>query len=102
MTDARDSDTSDNPFSDDFIVNLSVWESVETLFDFVYRTVHTDIMKQRKKWFHRASDQHSVLWWVPAGHEPTAEEAKERLELLNAQGPSADAFTFKQAFEKPV
>ncbi len=90
-----------NPFGDDFIVNLSVWESVETLFDYVYRTAHKDIMKQRKKWFKREGNAFMVLWWVPAGHQPTETEAKERLDLLQRDGPSKDAFTFKTTFAKP-
>lgn len=101
-TDVRDAEPADNPFGDEMIVNLSVWESVESLFDYVYRTAHTDVMKQRKQWFHRASSQYSVLWWVPAGHQPTAMEAKERLDLLEANGPSEQAFTFKKAFDKPA
>ena len=30
------------------IVNMSVWESVESLFDFAYRTSHTKVMNRRK------------------------------------------------------
>jgi hypothetical protein len=32
------------------------------------------------------------MWWVPAAHLPTLEEAKERLEHLTANGPSDYAF----------
>jgi len=39
-----------------------------------------------------------VLWWVPAGHTPSVEEAIERLEHLGAHGPSPYAFTFKQRY----
>lgn len=100
--DVQEEDPADNPFGEEFIVNISVWDSVASLFDYVYRTAHTDVMKQRKKWFHSAKSQNSVLWWVPTGHQPTAVEAKDRLDMLQANGPTANAFTFKQAFDKPA
>jgi hypothetical protein len=39
-----------------------------------------------------------VMWWIPAGHIPTVEEAVERLELLRANGPSPSAFGFRDTF----
>ncbi len=99
--DVQEKDPVDNPFGEEFIVNLSVWDSVASLFDYVYRTAHTDVMKQRKKWFLSANSQNTVLWWIPTGHQPTVEEAKDRLDILQANGPTANAFTFKQSFGKP-
>ena len=86
-----------HPFGDDVIVNLSVWTSVETLHDYVYRSDHAAIMRRRKEWFHRMRDAHTVLWWVPRGHRPTLDEAHARLEALRRDGPGPDAFTFKTA-----
>lgn len=37
-----------------------------------------------------------ALWWVPAGHIPTIEEAKERIAHLETHGPTQFAFTFQQ------
>jgi hypothetical protein len=39
-----------------------------------------------------------VLWWIPAGHIPTVEEAKAKLDYLERCGPTPLAFTFKQRF----
>lgn len=83
------------------LINMSVWESVEALFDYTYKTAHTKIMSRRKEWFDRLQDVHSALWWIDAGHIPTPVEGRERLELLQEIGPSADAFTFKQRFPAP-
>ena len=89
--------------SDDprFIVNLSVWQSAEALFDFVYRSAHTKIMVQRRQWFQRPDQAFQVLWWLPAGELPSVEQALARLRLLQAQGPTAEAFTFKARFPAP-
>ena len=84
-----------------FIVNLSVWETIEALFDFVYRTAHTPIMVRRREWFRKPAAPFQVLWWIPAGTTPTAAEAMDRLARLAAHGPSAAAFTFKERYPAP-
>jgi uncharacterized protein DUF3291 len=101
QTDEGDA-TALRPFDDDMIlVNMSVWASVEALSEFVYRSGHRDVLRQRAEWFERAIEPYLVLWWVPAGHIPTMTEAKERLEQLRAKGPSADAFTFRHVYPAP-
>ncbi|MFE5792093.1 DUF3291 domain-containing protein [Streptomyces sp. NPDC056503] len=85
------------PADEDVIVNLSVWESREALWDFTYRSGHLEVMRQRRAWFERHVEAHMALWWVPAGHRPTVEEALERLAHLRAHGPSPRAFTFASA-----
>lgn len=90
------------PFGEEVIVNLSVWENVEVLHQFVYRTAHAPIMSRRREWFARMANAYMVLWWIPEGHQPSVEEAKQRLDLLQAQGASAQAFTFKQVFATSV
>jgi len=84
------------------IVNMSVWESVEALFDFAYRSDHTRIMTRRREWFEKPSGAYMVLWWVPSGHRPRIEEAMARLECLDREGPTARAFTFKTRFPAPA
>jgi hypothetical protein len=95
---ATDIKPTDNPY---FIVNMSVWENVESLFDYVYKTVHRHAMARRREWFEKPTAGYQVLWWVPAGHKPTVEEGLARLAKLNAEGPTAEAFTFKARFPMP-
>lgn len=87
------------PFGDNMIVNLSVWRDRESLFEFTYKSAHAGIMARRKEWFKMPRENHFVLWWVPAGHVPTIDEAADRLSILHSEGPSPLAFTFKQHFE---
>jgi hypothetical protein len=84
-----------------FIVNMSVWASVESLFDFAYKSAHRLVMARRREWFQRPEGAYQVLWWVPEGHKPTVEEGLARLAKLNAEGPSSQAFTFKARFPQP-
>ncbi|MBC7268501.1 MAG: DUF3291 domain-containing protein [Streptomyces sp.] len=86
------------PAGEDVIVNLTVWETQEALWDFTYRSGHLEVMRRRREWFERHVEAHLVLWWVPAGHLPTVDEALERLDDLRANGPSPRAFTFASSF----
>jgi hypothetical protein len=94
--------TAIRPYEDErMMVNMSTWESIEDLRRFVYTSGHTGVMRHRKQWFDRL-DTYLVLWWVPAGQEPTVEEATERLAYLDEHGPTPDAFTFRASFEHPA
>ena len=91
------------PFEDDTVlVNMSVWESVEALRSYTYESGHAHYVKRRKEWFSAFGRPHYALWWVPAGHRPTALEADERLDLLHEHGPTARAFTFTHLFDPPA
>ncbi len=75
-----------------YVSNLTVWESVATLEEFVWNTVHRAFYERRAEWFEVLGKMHFVMWWVPVGHQPTLDEGLERLELLRANGDSDAAF----------
>lgn len=83
------------------IVNMSVWEDVASLKHYTYNTVHVEVFKQRKQWFELFGKPHFVMWWVPAGHMPTPQEAQAKLESIHTNGPSAAAFNFSKIFDPP-
>ena len=85
-----------------WLVNLSVWDSVEALLAFVRSGDHLAIMRRRGEWFARLDEAHLVLWWVPAGHRPTLQEAAARLGRLRREGPGAEAFDFRSPFGPPA
>ena len=95
---ATDIKVTDDPL---FIINMSVWESIDHLHAYVYRSDHKDLFARRFEWFERSQGPSMVLWWQPVGVEPTADQALERLQLLAERGPTQDAFTFKQRFDQP-
>ena len=87
------------PFDDELlIINLSVWETIETLKAYVYRSPHQELLRGRDEWFERFRGVQLAMWWVPAGHRPGVDEAKKRLAHLEAHGPSQMAFTFRSIF----
>ncbi len=94
--------TSIRPFDDErMLVNMSVWRDVESLNKYVYSSAHVELMRRRREWFERMPEAFLVLWWVRKGHRPSVDEAIAKLELLRANGATAEAFTFRHAFPAP-
>lgn len=84
------------------LINMSVWETVAALEAFTYRSRHSGLLKDRKKWFEPLDRPHLALWWIPRGQIPSAGDARERLDLLKERGPSPEAFTFREPFPAPL
>jgi hypothetical protein len=86
-------------FDDDLeIINLTVWESIDALADFAYRSGHVEFLRRRRDFFEAPTQPILCLWWIPEGTIPTVEEAIARLEHLRTHGPTATAFTFRTRF----
>ncbi|MGI5153343.1 DUF3291 domain-containing protein [Plantactinospora sp. CA-294935] len=97
-----DDATALRPFGPDVLVNLTVWESVPALRDYVYRSPHLESLRRRREWFHPSgADPHLVLWWLPAGELPTLADAWVRLDRLARTGPTPAAFTLRHTFPPP-
>ena len=99
LKDDSNNATSIKVYDDDFIiVNMSVWENVDALFQFVYQSQHTEYMKRRKEWFEKMPEMYIALWYVPSGHTPTIQEAVDRLNYLRKHGETPYAFSFRKRF----
>ena len=84
-----------------FIVNLSVWRSIDELHAFTYASTHRELFKRRFEWFERRETPNMVMWWQPVGTIPDVRDALGRLQRLTTNGPAPDAFTFKRRFPPP-
>ena len=98
MGNATSIGVSGDPF---VLVNMSVWESVEALKTFAYRSSHANVLRDRSRWFEKSELAYQALWWIPAGHIPSMEEGKSRLERVRAAGPNRFAFNFAHVFAAP-
>ena len=87
------------PDDDSILINMSVWETIDALRHYVYKTAHAELLRQREAWFEKFSGMYMALWWVPVGHRPGMDEATKRLAHLEKHGPTQFAFTFKKTFE---
>ncbi|MEU8201268.1 DUF3291 domain-containing protein [Streptosporangium sp. NPDC049046] len=92
-------DTVEHMYGDHLLINYSVWRSRDALWEYVYRSDHLAFLQRRREWFLRIAQPYSVMWWIPEGYEPTLPEGMERLERLRAEGPTPEAFTFKDFYD---
>lgn len=102
QTDEGDA-TSIQAFDDPLvIVNMSVWESVEALREYVYKTDHVNFLRRRREWFQPYDGPFLALWWIEAGTVPTVADGKAALARLAADGPGPRAFTLAKNFPPPA
>ncbi len=99
----RDADGTDatslRPRGPDLLVNMSVWQSLESLRAFVYRNgPHLDMLRRRREFFRMLDQAHQVLGWIPRGHIPDLEQAFSKLDQLRREGSGPDAFTFREPY----
>ena len=84
------------------LVNISVWQNVELLKTYVYESLHRDFFVRRRKWFEKYQGEHFAMWWIRAGHFPTIEEGKTKLEYLELHGDTVECFTFAEPYAPPA
>ncbi|GAA0397042.1 DUF3291 domain-containing protein [Cocleimonas flava] len=84
------------------LINMSVWRDIDSLRAFVYKSIHIELLQDRDAWFDKMGEIHQTLWWVPAGHIPTIQEGKDKLDQIREFGPTAEAFTFGKKFPSPT
>ncbi len=83
------------------VVNYSVWETIESLEHFMYKSGHMTYLRRRGEWFEKATEEMTVCWWHPAGVIPTVDEGYERLLGLRADGPSERGWLMKRPWPHP-
>jgi Domain of unknown function (DUF3291) len=81
------------------IVNMSVWSSIETLYEFAYKTMHRRFVQRRKEWFDLFGAAYLALWWIADGRYPDVGKGRRRLAHLERFGPTPYAFNFLRPFE---
>lgn len=88
------------PYDDEMVIpNLAVWDSIDALADFTYRSGHLELLRRRRDFFEEHELPYLCLWWIPEGTLPTVEEAVVRLDHLREHGPTPTAFTFRHRFD---
>ncbi|MCC3216366.1 DUF3291 domain-containing protein [Chryseobacterium sp. X308] len=102
LKDDENNATSFNPLNDEqVIINLSVWENIDSLEHFTYKTFHVDFLRRRREWFQKYGKAHYAMWWIKNNEYPGIDEALKRLEYLQEHGSSSYAFNFQHVFQSP-
>jgi enamine deaminase RidA (YjgF/YER057c/UK114 family) len=95
---ATDTRAYDDP---NIIFNMSVWESIDALKDYAYKSRHVDFFRRRAAWFEKFPSAHTAMWWIPSGHTPSIQDAKDALTRIDTHGATAGAFSFAKPFPPP-
>ena len=80
------------------LLNLSIWESVESLCNFTYSGEHAAALERRGEWFVQGEKYNYVLYWDEVGVIPKESDVQKRLAYLREHGPTPYAFTFDPSF----
>ncbi len=78
---------------------LSIWEDIQSVFNFTYTGLHNTAFRQRHKWFTKIDYPTHVIWWITRGETPTWEESVKRYTSLHKNGPTPLAFNFLSTFD---
>jgi hypothetical protein len=63
---------------------MSVWQSIEALREFAYKSDHMKVFRDRAKWFEKAVKPNYCPWWIPAGHIPTVAEGASGWNIIKS------------------
>src|SRR5438874_1352105 len=63
---------------DRIFYNMSVWESVAHLRQYVFQSEHARMLRQKEQWMDHFERPHLALWWLPAGQRPTILDSAKR------------------------
>lgn len=75
------------------IVNMSMWESVDDLKAYAYRSEHVEFFRRRHEWFEAAAKQ-VALWHIADGELPEVDDAIRRVDFAERNGASPYSFGF--------
>lgn len=99
-TEGRSASFIKSPFKDELMaINISVWKNYDSLTNFVYSTVHSYFLRNKKKWFDSTGPSQFIMWWIPEGELPTLEMVKQKLYYQEEHGDTPYAFSMKQLYD---
>lgn len=103
MEGSSEAGNTENYLYDDprMVANLTLWRDIEALRAFAFKSEHVEIMRKRSLWFEKLPKAHFVMWEVDDNHQPTLEEALERLEFFRENGATDDAFDWAYVKTNP-
>ena len=78
------------------LFNLTVWESIDALKAYAFRSEHGSVFRRRREWFADFGAPPFAMWWIRAGTLPSPAEGKARLAHLEEHGPTELAFAWRQ------
>jgi len=75
---------------------VSIWNSVDSLKDYTYNSLHGIYLKRSSEWFKEVEGPQLVIWNVKNDDRPTFKESFERLAHLKINGPTDFAYGWEK------
>jgi hypothetical protein len=80
-------------------ITVTCWTDLESVHAFAFGPGHAAVMRRGHAWMERGDWPTHVAWWIGDDETPDLLDAARRYDLLDAQGPTPDAFTFGTPFD---
>ena len=80
---------------------ISIWVDVDAVRRFAYNGAHGAALENRADWFEATEYPQYVMWWIEDGVTPTWRDCACKLEALNENGATQDAFDFANVYPAP-
>ncbi|MEM7058440.1 MAG: DUF3291 domain-containing protein [Pseudomonadota bacterium] len=81
---------------------LSVWQDVESLYHFTWKTLHKRFRMRTAEWFEPQDQAYLAIWPIADGHRPNGVEAQAMLAKLRSEGPSQAVFGTEALVKEPA
>lgn len=82
-------------FPDPHVVNATAWNDVDQLKRFVYTGLHSEALKNRKRWFTESQYPTYCLFWSEPDAQHTEKSLAEKIFAYAKHGATKDVFDFK-------
>nr|WP_106779478.1 DUF3291 domain-containing protein [Lysinibacillus timonensis] len=84
------------------ILTLTVWNNLDSLYQFTYSGQHKQALRDRSKWIEPYPEKHLsyVVWWTEKVRDVSWKEAFNRYNYYIEHGATSFAFDFKHAFDE--
>lgn len=80
-------------------ITVTRWTDLRAVHDFAFGPAHAGVMRRGHAWMERGDWPTHVAWWLADDELPTLADAAARYDLLDAEGPTPQAFTFASPYD---
>jgi hypothetical protein len=80
-------------------ITVTRWRDLQAVHAFAFGPAHAGVMRRGHAWMQRGDWPTHVAWWLADDEPLTLTDAAHRYDLLDAEGPTPDAFTFASPYD---
>ena len=90
----------ESPYKNELMaININVWEDYDSLSNFVYSSVHSYFLRNKKIWFDLGRRSQFNMRWIPVREKPNLEMVEKKLLYHEKHGDTPSVFSIKEMFD---